>query len=152
MSPSRAQLRAPRLPSSRGRGRPQRWVVAVAATVAAAAHVPVIGPHLAEAPYMGVLFVALTAACVCIAAAISVRDSATLYATAVVTCGLAVLGYAATRLVPFPMLGDDVGNWLEPLGILSVASETAVVVAAAWALLTPGRPAARRATTPPVPA
>jgi hypothetical protein len=138
----RAHLHALHLPSSRGRGRTERWVVAVAAAVAAAAHVPVIGPHLAEAPYMGVLFVALTAACLCISAAICVRDPAALYAAAVLTCGLAVLGYAATRLVPFPMLGDDVGNWLEPLGVLSVASETVVVVAAAWALVTPGRPAA----------
>jgi hypothetical protein len=36
--------------------------------------------------------------------------------------------YAATRLVAFPQLADDVGNWLEPLGVVSVLSELAVVV------------------------
>ena len=34
---------------------PWRWVVIVAALVASVAHVPVIAPHLDEAPYMGCL-------------------------------------------------------------------------------------------------
>ena len=133
-----------RTPARRGlqsRGLGHRWVVAVAALVAAGAHVPVIGPHLDEAPYMGILFILLTVTCLGIAAAICVRDSTTLYTAAVLTCGLAVLGYAATRLVAFPMLADDLGNWLEPLGVLSVASETVVVVAAVSAVLTRPRPA-----------
>jgi hypothetical protein len=41
------------------------------------------------------------------------------------------------------MLADDVGNWFEPLGVLSVLSESVVVTAAASALLNhrvgPGR-------------
>jgi len=112
----------------------QRWVVAIAALVAAVAHVPVIAPHLDEAPYMGVLFIVLIVGCTAIALAALVRDSAAVYATATGTCGLALLGYAATRLVGFPQLADDVGNWLEPLGIVSVLSEAVVVAAAASAL------------------
>ena len=115
--------------------RRQRSVLAVGALVAAAAHVPVIGPHLDEAPYMGVLFVVLTVGCAAIALAALVRDTAAVYGLAVLTCGLAVLGYVATRLVAFPMLADDVGNWLEPLGVVSVLSESVVVVAAIVALL-----------------
>jgi hypothetical protein len=114
--------------------RRERWLLAAAALVAALAHVPVIGPHLEEAPYMGVLFVVLTVACLALAAAAVVRDSSAVYVLAAVTCGLAVLGYAATRLVPFPMLADEVGNWLEPLGVLSVLSESVVVAAALSAL------------------
>ena len=114
--------------------RPARAVVAGAALVAAVAHVPVIAPHLDEAPYMGVLFIVLTAACLLIATAAVVRDTAAVYALAILTCGLAVIGYAATRLVPFPMLADDVGNWLEPLGIVSVLSELVVVGAGVTAL------------------
>ena len=113
---------------------PQRWVLAGAALVAAAAHVPVIAPHLDEAPYMGVLFIVLTAACSVLAVAAVVRDARPVYALAAVTCGLAVAGYAATRLVAFPQLGDDVGNWLEPLGVVSVAAELVVVAAAVSAL------------------
>jgi hypothetical protein len=107
---------------------PARWPLAVAAVVAAVAHLPVIREHLEEAPYMGVLFLVLTAACFALAGAALVRDTRVVYAASAVTCGLAVIGYVATRLVAFPMLADDVGNWLEPLGVVSVASETGVVV------------------------
>lgn len=111
-----------------------RFVVAGAAIAAAAAHVPVIGPHLSEAPYMGALFIVLTSACIVLAAASLVRDSRAVYALAILTCGLAVVGYVATRLVAFPMLADDVGNWLEPLGVVSIIMESIAVAAATAAL------------------
>ena len=110
-------------------GSPARWLLGAAATVAAVAHLPVIGEHLAEAPYMGVSFIVLTAACFALAVAALVLDTRAVYAASAATCSLAIIGYAATRLVAFPMLADDVGNWLEPLGVLSVASEAVVVVA-----------------------
>ena len=112
-----------------------RYVVVAATAVASVAHVPVIAPHLEEAPYMGVLFIVLTAACAVLAAAALVRDSRAVYALVILTCGLAVIGYAATRLVAFPMLSDDVGNWLEPLGVVSVAAECVAVAAAITALV-----------------
>lgn len=111
-----------------------RWPLAAAASIAAAAHIPVIGEHLAEAPYMGVLFVVLTVACFALAAAALVRDSRAVYAAAAATCALAIIGYAATRLIAFPMLADDVGNWFEPLGIVSVVSESLVVACAVLGL------------------
>ncbi len=116
--------------------RPHRWILAVAAVVTAAAHMPVIAPHLDEAPYMGALFIVLTLACGVLATGALMRDAATVYLASVLTCGSAILGYAATRLVAFPMLGEDVGNWLEPLGVVSVLAE-AVVIAAAVAALVP---------------
>lgn len=113
---------------------PQRFLIAAAVAIAGAAHVPVIRDHLQEAPYMGVLFVLLTAACLLLAAAVLVHDAPVVYAAAGLICGLAIVGYAATRLVAFPMLADDVGNWLEPLGAVSVLSESIVVVVALAAL------------------
>lgn len=113
---------------------PLRGVVVAAVAVAAVAHVPVIGPHLDQAPYMGVLFIVLTGACTFLGVAAAVCDSRAVYALVILTCGLAVVGYVATRLVAFPMLADDVGNWLEPLGVVSIASETIAVAAAAAAL------------------
>jgi hypothetical protein len=114
-----------------------RWraVVVLGTVVASVAHLPVIGPHLDEAPYMGVLFIVLTAACAALAAAVLVRDSRAVYALAVLTCGLAVIGYVATRLVAFPMLSEDVGNWLEPLGVVSIVAEAVAVAAAIFALI-----------------
>ena len=84
---------------------------------------------------MGVLFIVLTVACATLAVGALVRDSRALYTLVILTCGLAVVGYAATRLVAFPMLADDVGNWLEPLGVVSIVSETVAVVAAIAALV-----------------
>jgi hypothetical protein len=111
-----------------------RWLMVPAVLIAAAAHLPVIAPHLEEAPYMGVLFVVLTGACVLLASAAISWDTPVVYALAVLTCGLAVLGYIATRVLSFPMLADDVGNWFEPLGLVSIAAESIVVLTAALAL------------------
>jgi hypothetical protein len=113
---------------------PLRWPLAAATVIVAAAHIPVIAPHLDEAPYMGVLFIVLTVGCVVIGVAALIGDTAGVYALALLTCGLAVAGYAATRLIVFPMLADDVGNWLEPLGIVSVLGELAVITTAVVAL------------------
>lgn len=112
---------------TRQRHQPQRWVVGGFAIVAGAAHIPVTGPHLTEAPYMGLLFIALTISCFVLALSVLIRDTRAVYTAVVVICGLALIGYAATRLVAFPMLSDDVGNWLEPLGIVSILAEATAV-------------------------
>jgi len=114
---------------------PWRWPLAAATAVTAAAHLPVIGPHLREAPYMGGEFIVLTLACLALGLAALTCDSPAVYALTVATCGLAIGGYAATRLTAFPYLADDVGNWLEPLGVVSVMAETLAVVAATAGLL-----------------
>ena len=111
-----------------------RAATVAAILVAAVAHIPVIAPHLEEAPYMGVLFIALTAVCLGLGAAIAGTGATWAYRSAALVCGAAVLAYAATRLVAFPQLADDVGNWFEPLGVVSVVSES-VVVALALAVL-----------------
>ena len=80
---------------------PQRYVLAVAAAIAAIAHIPVIGPHLDEAPYMGVLFIILTIACLTLGMVALVWDPPAVYLASTITCGLAVIGYIATRLVAF---------------------------------------------------
>lgn len=118
---------------------PLRWGVAIAAVTAAVAHVPVIPDHLHEAPYMGTLFVLLTIACLAVAAAVLISDVPLVYVAAATICGLAVLGYAATRTVAFPQLADDVGNWLEPLGVLAICSETVVIGLSLAALRGPTR-------------
>lgn len=68
------------------------------------------------------------------AAAVLLADTAVRYLLLAGLCTAAVLAYAATRLVAFPQLAGDVGNWLEPLGVISVLGELAVVAAAVLAL------------------
>ncbi len=105
-------------------------LLAVLASVAAAAHVPGIAEHLEEAPYMGVLFALFAAACAGLAVAAIARPGRATATAAVALCGAALATYAATRLVAFPQLGDDVGNWFESLGVVSVLAEAAVVATA----------------------
>ena len=111
-----------------------RWPLAAAAAVAASAHIPIIGSHLDEAPYMGALFIVLTVACFALALAAVYFDTRAVYAASATTCFLAIIGYVATRLIAFPMLADDVGNWFEPLGIVALASEAVVVAASLFGL------------------
>ena len=80
----------------------RRWLVVAALLVAGAVHLPVIGDHLEEAPYMGVLFIVLTAACFVLAAALISVDAPAVYALTTLTCALAVVGYAATRTESTP--------------------------------------------------
>ena len=83
---------------------------------------------------MGVLFMLLTTACLLLALLLAVHDAPAVYAAAAVVCGLAVGGYIATRLVAFPEVADIVGDWLEPLGVVAILSESVVVALAIIAL------------------
>jgi hypothetical protein len=116
--------------SHRRLGLPQRFAVAALATITAAVHVPVTGPHLSEAPYLALLFLALTVSCLLLAGIVLTFDPVAVYAGAAALCALAVAGYVATRLVAFPLIADDVGHWFDPLGVVAVAAETAVVIVA----------------------
>lgn len=111
-----------------------RWLLAACATISAAAHVPVVAEHLHEAPYMGEEFIVLIVGCLLVALAVLIGDTAGVYLTAVITCGLAITGYVLTRIVALPALADDVGNWFEPLGVVSILAESATVTVAAAAL------------------
>ncbi len=109
----------------------RRWVTVGLLVIAGLGHVPVIAPHLDEAPYMGVLFILFTVFALASAGALAFKRSAIRYALVGGLCLSAVCVYAATRLVAFPMLSEDVGAWWEPMGVLCVATEIGAAVIAA---------------------
>lgn len=114
---------------------PLRWPAIAMLLAAAVAHVPVIGPHLEEAPYIGALFIALTLVCTLLAVALAVRDSRTSWDLSILVTGLAVLAYVLSRTVGLPQIGDDIGNWGEPSGIVSIITESLTVLLGAAALM-----------------
>lgn len=128
-----------------------RLPVAATALVAAAAHVPVTGEHLREAPYIGVLFIALEVALVVLAGLVLVSTSRLVWSAAAVVPALAIVAYAVSRTVGLPQIGDDVGNWTEPLGFPALASEVLMAVLA-YAHLRDGRRTGRSAVAREVPA
>lgn len=109
--------------------------VSVLTIAAGLAHLPVTPQHLREAPYVGVSFAVFAVVAVAVGGYIWWRpQSARSVAAAGVLSAAAVVTYAATRLVAFPQIADDVGNWVEPWGVVSVLLESAAVVAAAISL------------------
>jgi hypothetical protein len=116
--------------------------VVAATLIAGLAHVPVTGQHLEEAPYIGVLFVLLEIASLVLAIALMIVPSrAVLLATAAVGV-LAILAFVVSRSVGLPQIGDDIGNWTEPLAVVSVAAELIMALgglaAGAWGERTSG--------------
>jgi hypothetical protein len=96
----------------------------------ATAHVPVIEPHLVEAPYIGIGFVLLVVAGFYLAVRLVVDPDELVWMGTAVVGVLALLGYVLSRSVGLPQIGDDVGAWADPLGITAVSCELLMVVAA----------------------
>ena len=108
----------------------ERWLTIALLVVAGAGHVPVMPDHLREAPYMGVLFIAFSTAALLLAGILVFTAPEWLYVASILICAAAVLMYATTRLVALPQLADDVGQWVEPLGVLCVVTELLVIAVA----------------------
>ncbi|MDR6863647.1 multicopper oxidase domain-containing protein [Phycicoccus sp. 3266] len=105
-----------------------RTVLIPSALVVAAAHVPITEDHFHEAPYLGVLFLALEAAAVALAVLLWQRESRWVYTAAGVIGGLAASAYGVSRWVGLPQIGDDVGNWAEPLGVVAMTAEVVLFI------------------------
>lgn len=104
-----------------------KWPAAACLVVTAAIHATLVPQHLREAPYAGVLFLCLSAAAAVLAAVlVTTNDERAWLATAALSAG-AVLAYLLSRSVGLPSLGDDVGDWLNPLGVAAVVVEAAAM-------------------------
>lgn len=110
---------------------PWRWPAAATALVIAAAHVPITPQHLSEAPYIGWSFVALEITTVLLAILLATRDTRAVWSAAFVVPALAILAYLVSRTVSLPLIGDDVGNWTEPLSYVALTAEALLIVIAA---------------------
>lgn len=113
---------------------PLRWVAIVMLLGTAGTHVPLIPEHLEEAPYVGVLFIALSVASVVLAVLLVRWDTPLVWTASGVMTLLALVAFVASRTVGLPQIGDDIGNWGEPLGYPAVAVEALVTAAAAIVL------------------
>lgn len=113
---------------------PLRWIAAVLLLVVAAVHVPMVPEHLHEAPYIGVLFIALAITGVALAALVVLWDTPAVWITSGTVALLAVIGFLLSRTVGLPEIRDDIGNWTEPLGFPALAAELLATAVAAAAL------------------
>ena len=110
-----------------------RWLAAVCLAVVAGVHIAIAPEHLHEAPYAGVLFLVLAAATL-VAAGLVLTANHPLVWTGTAALSLsALVAYFMSRSVGLPSLSDDIGDWLNPLGVIAVVCETAVVLIAGYA-------------------
>ena len=109
---------------------PSQWIASFLLLVAAGTHIPLIKEHLEEAPYVGWLFIVLSVVCIGLAVAIVFVDNPGLWLVSGAVCLAAVVAFLASRTVGLPQIGDDVGNWTDPLGFPAVASEAVMAVLA----------------------
>ena len=117
----------------------RRWLLVGVAAVGllgiALIHVIDLPDKLEEVPYLGVAYIGLVVASLLVAEALVRRDDRRAW---VLSAGLAasvILGYVVNRTVGMPGAMDDIGNWLEPLGVASLFVEGVVLLASLVALV-----------------
>ena len=116
-----------------------RGLAALGLLATAAVHIDIAPEHLREAPYAGVLFLALGAAALACAVLLVATARPAAWLAAGTLCLASLGAYCLSRSVGLPMLADDIGDWLNPLGVLAVVSEAAVVLISGRALAATGR-------------
>jgi hephaestin len=121
-----------------------RLLGSAAAVVSAASHVPITREHLGEAPYIGVLFVALEVVCVALAVLLLRSDTRRVWLAATGVGASAVAAYVLSRAFTLPQIADDRGDWSNPLGVVAVTAELVLAGVGLVAL-------ARRAPRPSAP-
>jgi hypothetical protein len=92
-----------------------------------AVHVMDLPGKLTEAPYLGVMYVAVIAVAGFLIHRMIKGPTRNDYMAAAGLAAAVIVGYAVNRTVGMPGAMDDIGNWLEPLGLLSLVIEAWVV-------------------------
>jgi hypothetical protein len=87
-----------------------------------------------EATYLAVGFIGLIIASLLLAAGLIRRGGRRAWTFAALLSGATIAGYVISRTVGLPGAADDIGNWLEPLGVASLFVEGVIVLLSLSAL------------------
>src|SRR4051795_849372 len=93
-----------------------------------------------DSPALGWLFAALSLVAALLAAGLVHADHRLLWSLAGLTAAGALAGYVLTRMVALPFDTDDVGNWLEPLGLVALFVEGGLLGLCIYRLTAPWQP------------
>lgn len=105
----------------------RRAAAAVGLSATAAVHADLVPSHLHEAPYAGVLFIALAAGALLVASVLLATGRRLAWAAAGGLCASAIIAYVISRSLGLPSMSDDIGQWVDPLGVAAVVSELLVL-------------------------
>ena len=120
---------------------PWRWPVAALLLTTAGVHLALVPEHLREAPYAGILFALLAASAFTLAGLLLTQDHPVLWTGAATLSLAAILAYVLSRWAGLPSMSDDIGDWLNPLGVVALCSEAATALIC-WHVLRTRRSAA----------
>lgn len=107
----------------------------------AAGLVAIAGIHIADLPgkweevrYLGWAYIGLIVASLVLAELVATRANRLLIAASGALAASVLIGFIINRTVGMPNAMDDIGNWTEPLGMVSLLVEGFVlwVCARAW--------------------
>lgn len=113
-----------------GVGSARRGVAAAGLLGIALIHLLDLPGKLAETRYLGYAYVALIVASLVLAELLLRRDDRRVWGATAGLAGAVLIGFVVNRTVGMPGAMDDIGNWLEPLGLASVFVEGVVVLLA----------------------
>ncbi|MBV9255413.1 MAG: hypothetical protein JO054_14375 [Actinobacteria bacterium] len=98
------------------------------------------GLKLKDPTYMGVAYFALELASLAAALMLLTRTTRRGWLLALGVAAGPLLGFVVTRTTGLPGAMDDIGNWAETLGWMSLVVESALLAVSAWALVAMARP------------
>lgn len=110
----------------------RRGAVAILLFGIAVVHLLDVQGKLQEVPYIGVMFIILILSSLVLAELLIRTDYAGIWVAAGSLAGLTVVGYIVSRTSGLPGDdGSDIGNWFEPLGLVSLLICVVVICSAA---------------------
>ena len=113
------------------------WIGVVLILINGLVHFVDAPDSFGDATYLGLLFVANGIGSVLAATGIAWGSRRWGWGLGLLVAGGALVGYVLSRTVGLPGgLTDDIGNWLDPLGVVSIVAE-ALFVALAGRVLAP---------------
>ena len=128
---------------------PWHWAAAAALSTTAAIHLALVPSHLSEAPYAGVLFIAFAVGALTAAILLLTVNRRLVWLTAAGLAAGAIGAYLVSRSAGLPSMADDIGDWLNPLGVSALVCELAVTAITWRVLSTPSRAAGPDAAPQP---
>ncbi len=126
------ETRAARLSSLPQRDVPQRALAAVGLIAIALIHYADASSKYAaaDARYIFWLYVALILGCAIGVGLLILRNTRLVWAAAALLAAAPFVSYVINRTTGLPRATDDVGNWLEPLGVASLIVEVLLFILA----------------------
>ena len=127
-----------------------RGLAATALTGIALIHLAQLPDTWRQMPALGMMFAVLAVAAAAMAAALVHADTRRRWHAAALVGVAPIVGYVLTRATAVPFDRGDVGNWLEPLGLVALFTEATIVTLYTYSLWNAARdPAAAGAPLPP---